>query len=69
MDTLNYKQEAKNILKLLDSNFSKGDVAQYVEWILEKRSLWHRYHDYVNLCKIMKFLELPEPTEEEWKKR
>ena len=68
MDNLDYKQVAKNILRMLDDAVDRNVIAIYVEWVTQKR-MWHTHNNYKMLCEAFDILGLPEPTEEEWKKR
>jgi hypothetical protein len=69
MDEIDYKQVAKDVLRLLDNEFDIGYVKSYLGWVTGKKIVWHTGNNYNTLCHVMRFLELPEPTEEEWEKR
>jgi hypothetical protein len=67
MDQIDYKQIAKNILKLCDLGANKKIIECYTKWELNQDMifLWN----YKSTCKAMELLGLPEPSEEEWTKR
>jgi hypothetical protein len=69
MDTVNYKQLAQNILKLADNGYITKTIENYILWELGGKEIsfsWNSHKHYQNLCAILHFLELPEPSEEEW---
>jgi hypothetical protein len=68
MDEIDYKQEAKNILYLLDKDVDRKVISAYVEWISSIR-FWKTNIKFLRLRDAFLALNLPIPTEEEWKKR
>lgn len=69
MDELDYKQIARNVVKLLDDDVSIPIVNSYVDWASGRKS-WSIFRDnYKLLCKALELLKLPIPSREEWKKR
>lgn len=72
MDTINYKQLAQNVFRLIESGYKTNAIEIYIKWEFGKKEVlfpWSSHKHYLELCEILHFLELPEPSEEEWKKR
>jgi hypothetical protein len=69
MDKVNYKQEALNILNLLEHGVDRKVIVSYVEWVTNARIWWNTSSNYRRLCEAMRFLNLPEPREDEWQNR
>ena len=67
MDKIDYKQVAQNILTLTEKNADKKSIECYVKWELHQPMIF--WWNYKAVCRAMKLLGLPEPTEEKWKKR
>jgi hypothetical protein len=67
MDEIDYKQVAKNILKLADNNIKINVIHVYSKWAVGDK-INHNTGNYYKLLKALRFLGLPELTEKEWKK-
>jgi hypothetical protein len=69
MDEIDYKKVAENVVMLIENNFDMREIKSYLGWVQGKKIFCHTGFNYKTLCDVLKFLELPMPSEEEWKKR